>query len=64
MSLLPSYWSIKAGACDCAVEGKGGTGGLREWGQVQGEGEKEEKAKMEQSGQEKLQVAKGPIAGE
>ena len=25
-------WSIKARACDWAVEGKGGAGGFREWG--------------------------------
>ena len=33
-------WSIKAGACDWAVEEKSGTGGLSESGQVEEEKEK------------------------
>ena len=67
-------WSIKARACDWAVEEKGGTGGST-GGQVEkgrktiGEGEVRGREGRSSNGpeprdQEKLQVAKGHIAGE
>ena len=42
-------WSIKARACDWAVEGKGGTGGLRVGTGREKSTEEEEQAMMDQN---------------
>ena len=61
-------WSIKARACDWAVEGKDGAGGLRMGAEKDERRRREDRGREEGSrdgpelcGQEKLQVAKGLI---
>jgi hypothetical protein len=73
----PFNWSIKARACDWAVEGKGRTRGVRvgagtEEKRMRGEGERTEEEEEvhhshdgpEPRDQEKEQITRGIIAGE
>ena len=59
---------MKAGACDWAVEGKGGTEGFREWGKT-GKKRRQKKRRgkedgAESDGLEQPQVARDLLAGE
>ena len=64
MNFLPVLsGQIKARACDWAMEEKGGAEGFREWGKSR-ELEREKGDGAEAPDPEKLQVARGLIAGE